>query len=380
MSVLHQMGHDSENLLGLPELAGYKGAILSPVNYSLEDVKKQIVSTRKRGSFDAIFDPQLYRPQSDRGCLREWSYFPSDFDTGDLSSLDRWQSLVKKLVECCKSIETDAICSPAFIPRNFSDSYYKTLVAIGHQLRDTLKDGEIRPIQSAVVSVADLGTAGRAQEIASILSQSECDELYLVFAGSTDPRRELNDPEEITGLLRLISSLEGSGMHVIVSHCSSDMLLWKVAGATSCATGKFFNLRRFTASRFEEPSGGGGQLPYFFEEQLVAFLRESDVVRVQPRGIIGEASLRNPFTEPILARIESGDAWLALAWRQYLYWFGDAEARIEKGALNVSNLLRDAERRWLELEDADILMEERRNDGTWLRSWRRALAEYRPKE
>jgi hypothetical protein len=33
MSAYHQMGHDSENLLWTEDLAKYRGAILSPVNY-----------------------------------------------------------------------------------------------------------------------------------------------------------------------------------------------------------------------------------------------------------------------------------------------------------------------------------------------------------
>jgi hypothetical protein len=53
------------------------------------------------------------------------------------------------------------------------------------------------------------------------------------------------------------------------------MILWKAAGATNCATGKFFNLRRFTISRFEEPdSSGGGQLGYWFEKALLGIPSE----------------------------------------------------------------------------------------------------------
>ena len=40
------------------------------------------------------------------------------------------------------------------------------------------------------------------------------------------------------------------------------------------------------------------------------------------------------------------------------------------GATDVRTLLRDAETNWTALEDADILMEESRNDGGWLRPWR----------
>ena len=41
----------------------------------------------------------------------------------------------------------------------------------------------------------------------------------------------------------------------------------------------------------DEPSQGGGQLPYWYEESLVAFLRESDVPRLQRRGELSDASL-----------------------------------------------------------------------------------------
>jgi hypothetical protein len=91
-------------------------------------------------------------------------------------------------------------------------------------------------------------------EIASILSRSVAETIYLIFVGQTDPRRELSDEEALKGAMRLIASLEGAGLMVIVGFTSSDMVLWKAAGASSCATGKFFNLRRFTSSRFEEPS------------------------------------------------------------------------------------------------------------------------------
>ena len=59
-----------------------------------------------------------------------------------------------------------------------------------------------------------------------------------------------------------------------------------------------------------------------------------------------------------------------------MHWFADVERRISEGSSDVRTMLRDAENNWRQLEDADVLMEEQRNDGAWLRSWRRALAEY----
>ena len=96
----------------------------------------------------------------------------------------------------------------------------------------------------------------------------------------------LSEVEEIKGAMRLIAAMRAAGLKVTVGFLSSDVLLWKAAGASHCATGKFFNLRRFTRTRFEEPRGqGGGQLPYWFEESLMAFLRQSDVQRIMPMNL-----------------------------------------------------------------------------------------------
>jgi hypothetical protein len=196
--------------------------------------------------------------------------------------------------------------------------------------------------------------------------------------GDTQPRRELADVEQLKGALRLISALEQSGLAVIVGFSSIDMVLWKAVGATVCATGKFFNLRRFTESRWAEPAEGGGQLPYWFEESLMAFIRESDLLRLRDAGLLSPVHESNPFAAEILLTLTKapGTPWLALSWRQYMYAFADLEARIVSGTVDVGQMLRQAERNWIAVEDASILMEEIRNDGSWLRAWRRALLEY----
>lgn len=379
MPVYHQMGHHSENLLNVMELSTYRGAILSPVNYAPSEVRDQIAPARER-SFETLFDPQLYFPNSERGLLREWPYFPSDVDTADLSSAEWWKAMTASLVDVCAELGPTAVCSPAVVPRAYTDEYFVRLVETATVMREQLRDkASVAPIQTALVGLGEVSTPGRAMAIASVISKTQCDRVYLVFIGNTDPRRELRDVEELKGAMRLISALRQAGLDLIVGFTSSEIVLWKAAGANSCATGKFFNLRRFTSSRFEEPTQGGGQLPYWTEEALLAFLRESDVLRVKDQNLLSDASLRNPFCQQILAQFDSrpGGAWVSLGWRQFMYWFSDIESRIASGSISVRDLLKNAESNWMALEDADVLMEERRNDGAWIRSWRRALSEYK---
>jgi hypothetical protein len=379
MAVYHQMGHHSENLLWDSRLSLYSGAILSPVNYSEADIISQVEHANRQSNFEMIFDPQLYYPRSDRGLLTSWSYFPNDVDTTDLGSEKWWRNVIDNVIDTCQRIKPTAACSPALAPNVFNTEYFSMITRLGNYFVESLESSGINPIQTLVCGLSYLSQSDKAAEIASIISRTKAETIYLIFISDIAPRRELNNTEEIKGAMRLISALESAGLSVIVGFSSSDLILWKAAGATACATGKFFNLRRFTSSRFEEPSEGGGQLPYWFEEALLAFLRESDVLRVRKAGLLSEASMANPFGIEILNRLDNcpGQAWLALGWRQYLYAFADIEKRIEENALDVNELLMKAEKLWLILEDKAILMEEMRNNGEWVRIWRRAMVEFK---
>jgi hypothetical protein len=99
-------------------------------------------------------------------------------------------------------------------------------------------------------------------------------------------------------------------------------------------TGKFFNLRRFTKSRFDEPNEGGGQLPYWFEQGLMAFLREAD-----------------------------------------LSWFSRLEAELDSGESipKTVALLTAADKSWSIIDNNKIYFEERKNKGEWVRAWLQAI-------
>jgi hypothetical protein len=385
MAVFHQMGHHSNNLIDLPEMSAYTGAIFSPINSKETELREQIEEVRAaRKEFEVIFDPQLYVPATSRGELKKWSYFPKDVDTADLSSAEWWTKVISDLGKVCDKIKTDAVCSPCIIPKTFDDRYYSLTVNVANELRSNLARRGTQVLQTVLVGLPDVASASRAMEIASIVSRTEADRVYLILVGSTPPRNELADVDELTGAMQLINALERNHVPVLVAFCGSEILLWKAAGAGACAAGKFFNLRRFTRQRFEEPGeAGGGQLPYWFEEGLLAFLRQADLIRVRRLNLTSEASQRNPFCSIILQTLEEAarekmakPKWLAAAWRQFLYWFSDVEGRLDRNPAAVEPMLKVADANWAKLDQAKVLMEDRRNDGTWVRSWLNALSEY----
>ena len=378
MPAFHQIGHDSENLLFEEQLARFGGAILSPLNYTPDEVRAQIARLKDLPGFVTVLDPHLYRPKSDRLRLPTWNYYPKDVDTADLGSEAWWSRLVDEVARTAAELEPAFVCSPAIARKTFPDEFYVEVVNNGNRLDAVLQGTSVTPMLTVIVNFPDLQSAARAMQISSIVSRCRVQDLLLVIVSETEPRREFAEPEEIKGVMRLIATLETGGQNVTVGFCSSDMILWKAAGATNCATGKFFNLRRFTLSRFDEPSGGGGQLEYWFEESLLAFLRQSDLLRVQTRGLLSESSNTNPYKDQILAAIPEKKRWLALAWRQFMYWFAEAEYRLANGVISAEEVVGIADSNWAAVEKTSprLIMEERQNDGSWVRQWLRALVEF----
>jgi hypothetical protein len=290
----------------------------------------------------------------------------------------------RALARVARKVGVDGICSPVVIPKAFDDKYYAHIVGAGSDLGKRFEGRGMRVLQTVLANLPQLGGENRAMEIASIVSRTANEWIYLVFVGIVEPRRELKDVDELKGAMQLIRALERNGIKVLVGFCSSDLLLWKAAGASACASGKFFNLRRFTRQRFEEPNAtGGGQLPYWFEEGLLAFLRQGDLIHVRKHNLLSETSLRNPFAKEILSALDEATSarrkprpWLGTSWRQFLYWFADVEGRISRKEITAEELITTADANWSKLDAAKVLLEERFNDGTWVRYWLNTLHEF----
>lgn len=387
MPAYFQMGHDTENLVGETDLDEYKGIILSPVNRSPEELKINIDRFRLKGKYQIIFDPQFYFPRSNRGKIQEHPYFPSDFDTADTSSLKWWENVISNLIDYATTLGVDGIISPVIMPKNWSERYYAFFIDVNNVLVENLKNSNCSVLTTVLANTCLLAEEDYLLRISSILTRNKNNNYYVVFNYDKNPRREISESQEVYGAMALIKELKDAGCNTLVSHCSSDMVLFKAAGASSCATGKFFNLRRFTKSRWEEPPGGGGQLPYWFENNLMAFLREQDLLRLLRNNLaddfLGGNYSNNYWGDKILKQLITlqGKPWLALSWRQYLSWFGKTEQAFSKNnpIEILKDWLKDAEQNWLKLEDLEILMEEPRNDGKWIRSWRQALIQFSKK-
>jgi len=215
MSTYHQIGHHSKNLIFEPNLSNFQGAILSPVNYSQSEIVELIGKVRDEfDKFDIVFDPQLYYPHSDREILKHWSYFPKDFETVDLTDLKWWHKLVSEISKTISEINPNTICTPVIHPRAFNIDYYSLMNNISCDLCDSLLNTDVRVLQTALISLSDLADFNQVMKIASILTRTTADGVYLIFYSNSNPRRELHDPEELKGGMLLINTLQNNNIDV----------------------------------------------------------------------------------------------------------------------------------------------------------------------
>ncbi len=386
MAAYLQMGHQSENLVGEKGLEDFGGIILSPVNRLPSELIQDVAGFNEiNNKLDIIFDPQLYFPKTKRKNLTQQPYFPKNIDSSDYSSLSWWKNINKELATYATNLSVDKIASPSILPRIFNDDYYMRCVEISNDLQKKVSKINTDVLCTVMVDINQIADESLVMRTSSILDNSDSKGFYIVLVNDCHPRIEFSDSEELMGYMYLIHLLRQTGREVIVSHCSSDMILYKCAGATHCASGKFFNLRRFTTSRFDEPSEGGGQLPYWFEHNFLAFLRDADLRRLSRRGfssLVGYLNSNNPWSEIILAKIskrsQDGVAWLGDSWRQYLSWFGNTERmlNIAESTSLVKDWLENSNAKWKEIKSKDIDFEEDRNNGTWIRAWLNALNDF----
>jgi hypothetical protein len=387
MSAYFQMGHGMQNLVGEAGLTNYYGIILSPINRTPSELTSDLESYRNNRSFDIVFDPQLYVPTTERGSLRRHPYFPQDLDTADPTRDSWWQQLSANIAAYAKRLGVDAVASPVSFPKVWNDEFYARTKFSASVLIDELSGYNVRVLQTVMLNYAEIGQVGAPERIASIVSGSGAAGYYVIVYSTESPRRELSDGTSLAGVMRVISLLEGTGKRVIVGFCSAEMILYKAAGASHCATGKFFNLRRLTPTRFEDEKKGGKQFEYWFETSLFAFLREPDLIRLRNRGfgsLLGNGASQTVWGSEILKKIEQqpAPAWIADGWRHYHAAFAQMEPRYAGAVKEVDNALRQAEEAWAKLNEADpsILFDEAPNDGRWIRPWRQALADFRTKQ
>lgn len=372
-----QLGHDSWNLLEEPYAGPFAGAILSPVNHTPSEAIERLKRLgARRDSLEIVLDPQLYNPSSQRGKLTSWEYYSSEFETRDASDPEWWSARSGAIAAEALTIGANAICSPALIPRAWSNDYYRFTIDVGDATKSVAQMLGLDTLLTAIVPLDTLD-AKRTLEISSILSGSSCDRIYLCFLADGITQREpLRDASALASAVHLVRLL-ATTHRIHVGCAAQDVVLWKAAGATDASSGKFLNVRRFSPSRWQEEEGEGRQVPYWNDDRLIALIRDSEVLRLNRDGwFTGRSFDENPASREILELLirNKGEPWQKLSWLQYLRWFSNMDGQIQDLATG-ERMLVAADDAWGIVLQRKMLFVDRFNDGSHIRSWLNALRE-----
>lgn len=380
MAAYLQFGHLSWNLLDESDIGNFRGIVLSPVNDEPQTVQTRLAQMgERRRDFDVILDPQLYNPASERGKLNTWNYFPSDLDTADVSNRAWWRSVSQNVVRDAAHLGLNAVCSPAPIPRVWSDEYFRFFVNVADETKAIAQSFGIDTLLTSIIRLRDLADPRRAFDIASILSSSQCDRIYLMFlTDDVEQRQPIMDADGLPTAIHLIRLLSRQ-MRVHVAFTAHDLVMWKFAGAADVSSGKFLNLRRFSPTRWTVEEGGGRQVPYWSESHLLTLIREQDVARLNREHWFDNRNFSaNPASARIFDIITSGadTAWVQRSWLQYLRWVSNADFRMNDRA-QAEFVLERADQEWGNLlrRRPPVLFVDRWNDGEHARMWLNAARE-----
>jgi len=374
MPAYHQMGFNSMALVREERLQNYMGLIVSPVNCPDDECGK-IMEYCFDSLHEVIFDPQMYNPSSPQRNMRAWSYFPDDFESADKTNLAYWSSVVDGVIKCCVDHDCDGVCSPAFLPRKYTSGYYALITDIFEEMQKSLPGG--KDLYLTLVLHFDDLVVDDVGDIADLVTGRDVENVYLVLSSEVPPKEHLTNEDALVAVMKLINILSNNGIKVLVSNCSLDIVLWKVAGAHSGATGQHGNLRRFSSSRWDAPvSGPRIQKPYIIEEAFLANVSDADFVRLDVDDLASAATLSNEFYVDLKEAIRDKGHVLALSWRFYLYWFMDFISRCEADADEAEEAVLLARRNWRD-HGEDLILDDPKNDGVWVSRWLRAIRTFK---
>lgn len=377
MATYLQMGHESWSLLEEPDGGKYAGIVLSPVNDTPAYVQDRLGRLGDlRNELEVILDPQLYNPAAERGKLGEWTYYTSEFETANHQDEAWWVARGREVISAGVALGVDAVCSPALLPRQYSDEYYRFIVDVANETAAIADECGIETLLTVIISLRDLANPNRAFEIASIVTESDCDRVYLSFLSDAVQQREpLRDAAALATAVHLVRLLSAS-MRVHVAFCAHDLVMWKFAGARDISTGKWMNVRRFSPGRWQDEDGMGRQVPYWNEGPLLTLIRDQEVLRLdREHWFAGRNFSGNPSSARILEILRSGSgaAWQKLSWLQYLRWASNVESEWVGPA--AEEALQRADSRWGQIQARRVLFTDRFNTGEHVRAWLNAVRE-----
>lgn len=254
MKILHQLGHNYIwNLDSLQDDTTGDGLIISPVDVSLEDLKKRFPQEVLSKSF---FDPQLYSFDAMKSKLQSYPYLALlERDSNNNLDLNKQKDILAKY---CSEFQTkmdfEGIIIPAIHKQEIPNKYFlSNHIYFGEPFIKSIQ-GKFpkKPLYlTLILSRSDiLDEEMRSQILNRFTSYRQIDGIYLIFDFAY-PSKQIKEPALLFEAMKFIYYLRYNGLKVIVGYTNLEGLLYAFSGATAITMGAYENTRKFSYTRFD---------------------------------------------------------------------------------------------------------------------------------
>lgn len=225
--------------------------ILSPRDLNSDQLPRQAQSIRNvRGR--VLFDPQFYGPRSNHDRLTSHNYWPNNYQTNGFIGGNGMDVMLNALAELNIQLGSSAFILPGLMAQEVDEQW---LGFTCETARIAINAGYNVPIYSTIaLSCESMRSTLSVHRIIEMLRNVNVDGVYLL-AEHPNGDYIVQDPVWLANLFEIVAALRLQGKYVLVGYSSHQQLCLAAAGASAIASGTWLNLRAFSMSRFEAPSG-----------------------------------------------------------------------------------------------------------------------------
>lgn len=387
--IYHQLGFRYNwNLEYIGENNTEEGVICAPRYMSPNFIQSMPESLIKK----SLFDPQFFIPDSKRGSLVEYDFFPQNiangFDTFDYSPTQAFESAIK-----CVDFQAATNFEKIILPVRFVEANPSDFIETQNELfiEPFLKAySKLKPSQPLLLQLVLNGSMITDIEFRSMLlnwitGMSEIQGVYLIPKVERT-NKQIRDIDYLVDILRFIKTLRENDMDVVLGYQNTESIVMLCADPTAITIGSYENLRMFKLNAFKnEEEGGRGPVARIYSTKLLQWIEH------QYKGTISRVvgNISEYFDESIynITMFEPSYKWHFGKPDPYKHYFSVFSKQFNK--LNRSNIkdtikyvkldIENAMEENNRLRDAGIIFDIN-SDGSHLGPWLTSINSFNKKK
>lgn len=276
-SVLHQLGHRFNwNIECVEKHQCGDGLIVAP-RYMARDKVEALDSELLKSS---IFDPQFFLPNTPKGSLDSYEFFPdvisSGFETGDFVE-NAAKECARKCIEFQNEMDFEAIVIPTRYfegtPSDFIASQKEQFVSPFIEELDSINKANKPVLIQLVLNDLMVKDSEYMADILNWVTGLKIEGVYLICENNSTSK-QVKDADLLLSLFDTVFALRENGLQTILGYLNTESLLLSIADPTAVTIGAYENLRSFSPKAFrdEEKTPMQGPNPRLYLSNLMQWV------------------------------------------------------------------------------------------------------------